>query len=78
MLLGGVLAAPATWPFVESLRASATWPDRQGAGAWAISSEAYALFWDPFALGSPLPGSAKPWRGVDNFEEAQQYVGILP
>jgi hypothetical protein len=79
-VLGLALSAPATFPFIESILHSSTLLSRQheAAGSWVIGRDALALFWDPFALGSPLPDSSRAWFGSANFEEDQQYIGILP
>ncbi len=77
-VVGAALAAPATLPFVESLRDSVTLAERADYGSRVLDPKVYRLFWDPFALGSHLPGSPKPWIGSTNFEEEQQYVGLLP
>jgi hypothetical protein len=77
--LGAALAAPVIAPFLGGLRDSATFAERRTAGGeWVLPAEVYQLYWDPFALGSPIIGTHRPWNGVTNFEEEQQYLGMLP
>jgi hypothetical protein len=77
--LGCAMAAPVLVPFADWLLDSATFAARAAPGAsWVFDREAYPLFWDPFALGSPLPGAARPWHGATNWEEEQQYIGLAP
>ena len=76
--LGFAMATPALMPFLDMLRDSATFAEREQAGQWILPSEAYRLYWDPYALGSPLTGALRSWTGAINFEEEQQYIGFLP
>lgn len=78
MALGCAMAAPLLVPFADWLLGSATFADRAGAAPWALDPEVYRLFWDPFALGTDLPGAPARWSGAGNFEEGQQYIGMLP
>jgi hypothetical protein len=78
LVAGMALAAPALLPFEAALRDSATLGDREAGGAWTLPIAALRMLWDPFAFGSPLAGAARAWSGPENFEEAQQYVGLLP
>jgi hypothetical protein len=77
LALGVGLGAPLWVPFAELLRDSATLVERSAMGReWLPSPRALRLLWDPFALGSWSSGPA--WRGRLNFEEEQQYLGLLP
>jgi hypothetical protein len=77
--LGAALAAPILVPFFDGLSDSATFAERRmEGGKWVLPSEVYQLYWNPLALGSPVMGSQRPWSGSTNFEEEQQYVGMLP
>ena len=76
--LGIAVAAPALLPFADALRASATLADRGEGGQWTLPLAALRLLWDPYAFGSPLSRAATIWIGPENFEEAQQYIGIVP
>ena len=76
--LGLAMSAPGLMPFLEFLRGSATFQGHELAGQWILPSEALRLYWNPYALGSPLTGAARPWVGSTSFEEEQQYIGVLP
>jgi len=76
--LGFAMAAPSLMPFLEFLRDSATYAEREGGGEWVFPTEVFRLFWNPDALGSPITGAAHAWTGVYNFEEEQQYIGLVP
>jgi len=78
MGLGFAMAAPSLMPFMDLLRDSATFAEREHGGQWTLPAEALRLFWNPYALGSPITGSGLPWTGAINFEEEQQYIGVLP
>ena len=78
MGLGFAMATPSLVPFLDLLRDSATFAEREQGGQWILPAEAYRLYWDPYALGSPITGSGLPWTGAINFEEEQQYIGFLP
>jgi len=78
ILIGVALAAPALVPFAAALRDSGTLGDRAEGGQWTLPLATLRLLWDPYAFGSPLARAAHPWNGPENFEEAQQYVGIVP
>ncbi len=78
LALGALLAAPVLLPFAEALRDSATLADRSDGGQWTLATATLRLFWNPYAFGSPLLGAAHAWNGPENFEEAQQYIGLVP
>ena len=78
LALGALLAAPVWVPFADALRNSATLADRGEAGQWTLAASALRLFWNPYAFGSPIRGAAHAWNGPENFEEAQQYIGLVP
>lgn len=78
LAIGAALAAPALLPFAAALADSATLADRSDGGQWTLPARALRMLWDPFAFGSPMASAAHAWNGPDNFEEAQQYVGVLP
>lgn len=78
MGLGFAMAAPALMPFLELFRDSATLSERDQGGQWILPAEAYRLFWNPYDLGSHIRGARLWWRGAINFEEEQQYIGLLP
>jgi hypothetical protein len=74
---GVALGAPLWVPILELLRESATLVERGAMGReWLPSPHVFRLLWDPYALGFPQFGNA--WQGSLNFEEEQQYLGILP
>jgi hypothetical protein len=76
--LGVALAAPVLLPFATALRDSGTLADRGEGGQWTLPLTALRMLWDPYAFGSPLAHAARAWSGPENFEEAQQYVGLVP
>lgn len=78
LALGVALAAPVLLPFAEALRESATLAERGDGGQWSLANAALRLFWNPYAFGSPLAHAANPWHGPENFEESQQYIGLVP
>ena len=78
LAVGIVLAAPVLVPFADALRESATLADRGDGGQWTLANSLLRLFWNPYAFGSPLLRAATPWNGPENFEEAQQYIGLVP
>ncbi len=78
LALGGLLAAPVLLPFAEALRDSATLADRGEGGQWTLAASTLRLFWNPYLFGSPIRGAAHGWNGPENFEEAQQYIGLVP
>lgn len=78
LALGVALAAPVLLPFAAALRDSATLADRGEGGQWTLPLAALRMLWDPLAFGSPLVGAPQPWNGPENFEEAQQYIGLVP
>jgi hypothetical protein len=78
LALGAALAAPVLVPFAEALRDSATLADRGEGGQWTLATAALRLLWNPYTFGSPIRGAAHAWNGPENFEEAQQYIGLVP
>ncbi len=78
LALGAALALPVLLPFAEALRDSATLADRGDAGQWTLASAALRLFWNPYTFGSPIRGAVHGWNGPENFEESQQYIGLVP
>jgi hypothetical protein len=78
LALGAALAAPIVVPFAEALRDSATLADRGDAGQWTLATAALRLFWNPYTFGSPIRGAVHGWNGPENFEESQQYIGLVP
>src|SRR6185295_6650189 len=78
LAIGVALAAPALLPFAAALRDSGTLADRGEGGQWTLPLAALRMLWDPYAFGSPLARAAHPWNGPENFEEAQQYIGLVP
>jgi hypothetical protein len=77
--LGFAMAAPVVACFAELLRDSSTYSDRATTrGQWTLPAAVLRLYWNPFAHGSPLIGATRSWTGPENFEEVQQYVGIVP
>jgi len=78
LLLGVALALPVLLPFADALRESGTLADRGEGGQWTLPANALRMLFDPFAFGSPFVRTPQPWNGPENFEEAQQYVGLVP
>jgi len=78
LALGAALAAPVLLPFAEALRDSATLADRSNAGQWTLATDTLRLLWNPYTFGSPIRGATHAWSGPENFEESQQYIGLVP
>lgn len=78
LVLGVAVALPVLLPFADALRESGTLADRGEGGQWTLPANALRMLFDPFAFGSPFVRTPMPWNGPENFEEAQQYVGLVP